>query len=103
MRLNFFYADNLILIALTKCSLYTLYTVYTVFDICTNYSREYQVVFNPKNCKLLVFGNGQNCDVSVAFEGQTIKAQAHKTHLGHLIGKCIYLDELGIFEAKHDI
>ena len=78
---GFGYADDAILIASTKRSIYALP------DVCTDVSREYQVKFNPTKCKLIVYNKCSMSDeLSITFDEQRISSKTHDAHLGHIIG-----------------
>ena len=92
----FGYADDVILLAPTKRSLYSL------LDICIAFSLKYQVKFNSQKSKLIVFNNGNNEEQkSIVFNGQVIDAQLHDVHLGHIIGNNTC--DLSIQHSKDDL
>ena len=92
----FGYADDVILLAPTKRSLYSL------LDICIAFLLKYQVKFNSQKSKLIVFNNGNNEEQkSIVFNGQVIDAQLHDVHLGHIIGNNTC--DLSIQHSKDDL
>ena len=79
---EFGYADDVILVAPSKRSLYIL-----LLETCKAFSLKYQVKFNPQKSKLIVFDNGDAANHrSIVFDGQIINAQSHDVHLWHIIG-----------------
>ena len=92
---GFGYADDVILIAPAKSSMYAL------LDICMDFSREYQVKFNPTKCKLIVYKKCSTSDEpSIMFDGQRICSKQHDVHLGHIIGPNVA--EMTFTNAKND-
>ena len=92
---GFGYADDVILIAPAKSSMYAL------LDICMDFSREYQVKFNPTKCKLIVYKKCSTSDEpSIMFDGQRICSKQHDVHLGHIIGPSVA--EMTFTNAKND-
>ena len=77
----FGYADDVILIAPTKRSMNVL------LDICTDFSRDLQVKFNPNKSKLIAYPkSNSDHDLSITFDGQRVYAKSHDIHIGHIIG-----------------
>ena len=74
------YADDVTLLAPSKFALNKL------LDVVRQFSREYDVVFNPGKSKLLVFGSMYQGECLVNFEGTIIKSTPYELHLGNLIG-----------------
>ena len=61
----FSYADDLILLAPTKRSMYTL------LDVCDKFASEYNVKFNPEKSKLIVYNDKQKSEDNFDFNGVT--------------------------------
>ncbi len=50
------------------------------------FSNEFNISFNPAKSKLLLFTDGSEIDVSIVFNGVSIKTLRHGIHLGNMIG-----------------
>ena len=91
----FGYADDVILIAPTKRSMNAL------FYICTDFSRDFQIKFNPHKSKLIAYPkSNSDHDLSITFDGQRVYAKSHYIHLGHIIGDNV--SELTITGARNE-
>jgi hypothetical protein len=77
----FGYADDLSLLAPTKHALKVM------LQICTDFSKEYSVLFNPTKSKFIIFGaNGCNAAGSITFEGKELHSVSKDIHLGNVFG-----------------
>ena len=91
----FGYADDVILIAPTKSSMNVL------LDICTDFSRDFQVKFYPHKSNLIAYPkSNSDHDLSITFDGQRVYAKSHDIHLEHIIGDNV--SELTITGARNE-
>ena len=79
----FSYSDDLIILAPTKQSMHIL------LDVCDKYASDYNVKFNPKKSKLIVYSDKQKSDDTIDFNGVTISSVQIDLHLGNIIGNNI--------------
>ena len=92
----FGYADDVIFTAPTKRSMHVL------LDICTDFSRDFQVKFNPHKCELIAYPKStSDHDLSIAFDGQRVYAKSHDIHIGHIIDDKV--SELTITGARNEL
>lgn len=73
------YADDIVLIAPTRFALRKL------LGICSEYSKEYHVSFNPNKSMLLYFGEEDN-QHPFEWDGKLVNIESSAVHLGHIIG-----------------
>ena len=76
----FGYADDVVILSPTR------YGLRKMLSICSSYSKEYHVEFNPEKCKLLYFGDDNLQINTVNWEGQVIKVIDKAVHLGYTVG-----------------
>lgn len=81
------YADDLVLLCPTKASLNIL------MSICTKFSNEYKVSFNPAKSKLIVFG-AKTSDCTMRFDGDDIQCVDSDKHLGSQFGNKVMLSQI---------
>jgi hypothetical protein len=55
--------------------------------ICSEFSIEYQAIFNPTKSQLVYFGEGVDDYPPFAWSGQIINVLQWATHLGHIVGE----------------
>jgi len=76
----FAYADDLILLAPTRC------TMKKMLDVCELFSTHYDIIFNPSKSKVVYFGTSSTVNTVFRFAGKTIDVSQMEQHLGYYIG-----------------
>jgi hypothetical protein len=76
----FAYADDVILLAPTKTSLYKM------IDIANAYSKEFDITFNPGKTKYLIYNNQNAGQGNIKFGNKILQDLPHAKHLGNVIG-----------------
>ena len=76
----FCYADDLVLLS-PSCS-----ALENMIVICEKYAEEFQIIFNPEKCTLLIFSNQKNIanNVKVNVCGKQVINIMEEKHLGHI-------------------
>ena len=76
----FAYADDLILLAPTRCSMKKM------LELCEQFSADYDICFNPSKSKAVCFGPSLSANNNCSFGGKTIDVAHIEQHLGYFIG-----------------
>ncbi len=76
----FAYADDLILLAPTRCSMKKM------LELCEQFSADYDICFNPSKSKAVCFGSSLSANSNFSFGGKTIDVAQIEQHLGYFIG-----------------
>ena len=74
------YADDVIILAPSVASLRGM------LSICESFANDYNIIFNSRKSKLLVFPEVDNKEVSIMFLGGIIEHVVECNHLGNIIG-----------------
>jgi hypothetical protein len=77
------YADDIILLAPTRKALYKM------LSVANEFSDEYNVMFNPDKCKLMVYENNPGVNEPIFFNNTTVQSTPYECHLGNLIGPAL--------------
>ena len=89
------YADDVLLLSPT------LYGLDQMINVCEQFSKDYDIMFNPSKCKLLAFGNDE--DVSVYMNDSKVTQVSSEPHLGFQIGASHKVDSANIDIAVQNI
>ena len=76
----FTYADDIVLLAPTKYALSEMYTV------ACKFSSEYNMGFNAKKSKLMLFDTYETSSMTI--NGEELMCTSQEVHLGNVIGTC---------------
>lgn len=75
------YADDITLLTPTKAALCKM------LDICSVFSREFDIKFNPSKCQLVVLDKHREVmNAAIQFEDKVILSEASAVHLGNKVG-----------------
>ena len=75
------YADDITLLAPTK------FSSYRMLEICDDYAKDYDIMFNADKSHYIHFTKGRNASSSsIAWNGKNIVSSSREQHLGNLIG-----------------
>ena len=75
------YADDVTVIAMSKATLQSL------FNIADDYSRQWQFEYNPKKCKILVYGKDVNPENNAYLGNNKLSEVDMEPHLGVVLAK----------------
>ena len=93
---SFAYADDVVLLSPT------LWSLKQMLQICTEYSNDYNIIFNAAKTKLIKFGNKPN-KVNIMFQNQLITQVESEKHVGNIVGTCKDIDNKIITRACNEL
>ena len=76
------YADDVVILAPTVNALKSM------LNICDDFGRDYQVLFNSNKYQLLHYSTSRKVIENIVHNNQVIECKALATHLGHTVGPC---------------
>jgi len=90
------YADDIVLLSPSLSSLSSM------LRICEQFSEEFNISFNVKKSKLLVYGKATN-NVCVKLQGNVIAQSTIEKHVGNVIGTGPDIDKIVIHNACNEL
>ena len=90
------YADDIVLLSPSVSSLSSM------LRICEQFSEEFNISFNVKKSKLLVYGKATN-NVCVKLQGNVIAQSTIEKHVGNVIGTGPDIDKIVIHNACNEL
>ena len=75
----FAYADDIVILS-PSCS-----ALRFLISICESFAKEYEIIFNPDKCSLLIFSESEfrKNNTNIMFCGKLVKCVIKEKHLGH--------------------
>ena len=77
----FAYADDIVILS-PSCS-----ALRCLISICESFAKEYEIIFNPDKCSLLIFSDSEfrKNNVNIMFCDKQVKINTKEKHLGHVL------------------